>query len=113
MRVSVHAPDAPATLIRTAADRFQAGLKRYGSIVRDVKVRLRDENGPRGGEDQSCLVQVDLKGGQQITISETRDTPLQAIGHALKRARRVVSERINKRPRAGRRATRRLRSEED
>lgn len=103
MRVTVHAPDAPTTLISTARDRFQAGLRRYGTIVRDVSIRLRDENGPRGGRDQACLVRVALRGGQEITISEQRDTPLQAIGHALKRVRRVVSEKLNARPRGRRR----------
>lgn len=103
MRVTVHAPDAPSRLVSTARDRFQAGLRRYGTIVRDVSVRLRDENGPRGGRDQACLVGVALRGGQEITISEQRDTPLEAIGHALKRVRRVVSEKLNARPRGRRR----------
>lgn len=104
MRVSVHAPEASPQVIGSVRDRFEAGLRRYGGIVRDVAIQLRDENGPRGGRDQACMVRIALRGGEQVCIRETRDTPLQAIGHALKRVRRVVSERINAKPRKRRRS---------
>ncbi|MEO0530291.1 MAG: hypothetical protein AAF266_06895 [Planctomycetota bacterium] len=106
MRVSVHAPEATPELIGSARDRFTAGLRRYASIVRDVAVQIRDENGPRGGRDQACTVRIALKGGEEVCIREKSNTPLQAIGHALKRVRRVVSEKINARPRKRRRGVR-------
>lgn len=106
MRVSIHAPQATAEVADRTVDRVRAALERYGQFIREASVRLTDENGPRGGVDQSCVVRVALRGAPDVTIRERGERPLAAVGAAMKRVRRAVSERINARARIGRRERR-------
>lgn len=107
MRVSVHAPDLAPEMANRFAERIKATLGRYGSAIREVAVQLRDENGPRGGEDQSCVVQVALAGAPDVVVRQRGEQPLATLSSALKRVRRSIGERINAR---GRRHAKRPRS---
>lgn len=99
MRISVHAPHAAPGIIERVNERVQAALRRYEAAIRNVVVRVRDENGPRGGTDQSCLVRIAVRGAPEIVVRQRGERPLAAIGGALKRARRRLGERVNARAR--------------
>ncbi|TWT42487.1 hypothetical protein [Botrimarina hoheduenensis] len=99
MRVSVFAPQGAPGLAADATGRIQKALDRYGASIRGVVVRVRDENGPRGGNDQSCLLRISLRGAPDVTVRERGTHPLGVILTALKRARRRVAERLNARSR--------------
>lgn len=113
MRVSIHAPQATAEVADRTIDRVRAALERYGQFIREASIRLTDENGPRGGVDQSCVVRVALRGAPDVTVRERGDQPLAAVSAAMKRVRRAVSERINARARVGRRVRRPQKPAED
>lgn len=97
MRVSVHAPEVAKRHRDFLTQRFEAALRRFGDFVEDARVRLSDENGPRGGRDQACLVTVSLQTGQRVVVHERRADPMEAAAHAIRRVKRALGERINAR----------------
>ena len=56
-------------------------LRRVGLIV----VRFADLNGPRGGRDKRCDVQVQLVGGQTVRIRETDECLYRATNRDYRR----------------------------
>lgn len=78
--------------------RIEFALGRYKDAVRRVTVRLRDLNGPRGGADKQCQLQVELPGQPPLVISDTDPDLYVAIGRAAKRADRQVARRLGRKP---------------
>ena len=64
--------------------------------VRTVKVRLSNVNGPRGGEDKHCLIQIPLSGRQQILVHDTETDMYVAIDRAIGRVEHLLSKRIGR-----------------
>lgn len=60
-----------------------------GHIVR-VIVRLSDINGPRGGEDKRCHLELRLKGLPEVVIEDTESDLYVAIDRAAERAGRAL-----------------------
>ena len=71
-------------------------LTRFGETVTDVRLRLVDENGPRGGVDQRCRVQVTLAQGGSINLEGASADPFAAIQHVIARVARTVSRRLSR-----------------
>jgi hypothetical protein len=81
-------------------------LGRLAPRVRRVFVWLEDLNGPRGGRDRRCRIDVHLTSGGRVVVSDVAATEYQAIGRAASRMRIAIDRRIKKR-RTRRRSTRR------
>lgn len=64
--------------------------------VRRVTVRLSDINGPRGGEDKRCLIQIPLTGRADIVIDELDSDLYVAIDKAIGRIERVLTKQIER-----------------
>ncbi len=62
--------------------------------VRRVHVRLSDLNGPRGGVDKRCLVEVRLEGLPVVVVEDIQSDMYTAIDRAVGRAARTVSRRL-------------------
>lgn len=75
--------------------------------VRRISVRLSDQNGPRGGDDMRCRMQVSLAAAPSVVIEDTEANLYVAIDRAADRIGRVVARRIE-RPRMDRRNSRSL-----
>jgi putative sigma-54 modulation protein len=54
-------------------------------------------NGPRGGEDKRCCIQVVLPGAQKIVIEDTEDNVYLAINRAVDRAERSIARCLQRR----------------
>jgi len=65
--------------------------------IQRVMVRLSDINGPRGGQDKRCHIQVVLKGMPDVVINDTESDLYAAIGRAASRASRSVARRLRRR----------------
>ncbi len=65
--------------------------------IQRIAVRLYDVNGPRGGIDKGCRVQVVLKKLGVIVISELESDLYVAIDRATDRAAWVVTRRLSRR----------------
>ena len=65
------------------------------SRVRRVFVRLSDLNGPRGGIDKRCLVEVRLDGLPAVVVEDVQSDMYTAIYRAIGRASRTVMRRLS------------------
>ncbi len=80
----------------TAKRKIRFALSRFATRVRTVELVLNDENGPRGGVDKSCRIQVSLKWARDIVISD-RDNDLgRCISRAAERSARAVAKAIER-----------------
>ena len=69
-------------------------LSRANSRVRRVSVRLSDLNGPRGGVDKRCLIEISLDGLPAVVIEDVQPDMYTAIDRAAGRAARTVMRRL-------------------
>jgi hypothetical protein len=82
--------------------RADFALGRFGDRVRRVRVRLRDLNGPRGGLDQACGLDVLLTSGELVTVEAVRESMESAATAALDRMARRLRDQFNRRRELGR-----------
>jgi len=61
-------------------------------------VRLADVNGPRGGVDKCCGIEVRVKGASTIAIDDTQADLYVAIDRAAERTGRTLDRRMARRP---------------
>jgi ribosomal subunit interface protein len=64
--------------------------------VKRIMVRLSDINGPRGGKDKRCHLEVILP-GQAVVVEDTEADLYVAINRAASRASRTVMRRVRRR----------------
>lgn len=105
MNIRVHSRSIELTeAIREWANRrvlFAVG--QFGTRVRSVSVRLSDENGPKGGADQRCLMEARIASAGSV-VAEVQDPDLYtAISRAADRLGRRVRTELD-REKTGRRA---------
>lgn len=78
-------------------ERLTAALDQHETHVRGVVVTLRDENGPKGGVDKSCLVQVDLAVQHDPVIVKKQHEDLYlAVTEAADAVKRTVGKVVGK-----------------
>ena len=59
-------------------------LSRFEEKITRIEVHLSDENGSKEGQaDKRCLLEARLEGRQPIAVSNTADTPEQAVNGAI------------------------------
>lgn len=87
-----HLTLTPALLDRVTR-RLRFALGRFDRSVGRVAVRLGDDNGPRGGVDKSCRVQL-RAAGRPIVIEELDPDMYVAIDHAAERVGRAVERAL-------------------
>jgi len=86
------------TALRTfIQDQLRQVLAWRLEAVRSVVIRLSDLNGPRGGEDKLCRIQVALPGGQLHFAQAARSDAYAAIIEASHRASRGVNRALDRR----------------
>ena len=79
-----------------AQRRLKTALGRYRHALESVQVRLSDVNGPKGGIDKHCVVEVRGPALVPIVIRE-RDADLYAaIDRAAERVDRTVGRRLSR-----------------
>ena len=64
--------------------------------VNRVVIRLSDINGPRGGADKCCHVQVALAGMPDVIVEDTEINMYTAIDRAIDRARRTAVRKVDR-----------------
>lgn len=78
-------------------DHVQRGMRRAFAhrdpALRRVEVRLRDVNGPRGGEDKRCELRATFAGGEVLRVARTDANLYAAIASVMDVASRCSEER--------------------
>lgn len=81
--------------LRDYARKRLAYSLRFGNThIMRLVVRLSDINGPRGGEDKRCCLEVRLKGLPEVVIEDTETDIYVAIDRAAERAGRTLARRL-------------------
>lgn len=65
--------------------------------VAKITIRLSDINGPRGGDDKQCRIQVSIPRGVDVVISDVEPDLYTAISRATDRAARTLARQIERR----------------
>lgn len=76
--------------------RLYSALSCCGDHIQRVVMHLSDINGPRGGEDKRCHLQVVLAGLPDVVIEDIETDLYVAIDRATDRAGRTVVRKIGR-----------------
>ena len=99
MRIDVQGLGFPLTaaLLNHTERRLRFALTRTSDRIRRVVVRLGDANGPRGGEDKFCRMQIHLERAAPVLIEDAGGDLYAVIDRVAERAGRSVAKRIDRR----------------
>lgn len=91
MQVVFESRDPEASRLRDlAVQRARFVMRRLAWLVPRAKVQLSDVNGPRGGVDKRCQVELRTDGSGTVVITSLARDWRSAIDSALARAARVL-----------------------
>ena len=107
MRIDVQGLGFPLTaaLLNHTERRLRFALTRTSDRIVRVVVRLGDANGPRGGEDKFCRMQIHLERAAPVLIEDAGGDLYAVIDRVAERAGRNVAKRIDRRHQNARLAT--------
>ena len=99
MQITIHTRNFDLTdaLGSHTERRLRFALTSADSYVRRIVVRLSDINGPKGGDDKRCHVQVMLAGLPDVVVEDIQADLYFAIDRAADRAARTVMRKISRR----------------
>ncbi len=84
------------SLLRHAETRMRRALDRVVDRIASVRVQLEDLNGPRGGLDKRCLLQVRLSNGRELMVQQRDGSLYRAINLAANRLQDTVRKRLRR-----------------
>ena len=91
MQIIFESPDPQANRLRTVTERrVRQALKRLAWLTPRVRVHLSDINGPRGGIDKRCQIELLTDGGKPVVVTSLARDWLSALQSALMRATRSL-----------------------
>ena len=98
MQINIQARDFSLTdALRSHAERrLRFALGSCDDHIQRIAMRLSDINGPRGGADKRCHIQVVLKGLPDVVIEDIEADLYIAIDRATDRAGRTVVRKIDR-----------------
>ncbi len=106
MQIDIYANGFTTTgaLRAHVARRLQYAFGCCAERISRIMVRLSDINGPRGGVDKRCQIQVRLATLADVVIEDTEVDLYVAIDRAAERASRIVVRHLARQRRPVRRA---------
>jgi hypothetical protein len=91
MQVIFESSDPQAAELRTLTERrVRQALKRLAWLTPRVRVHLSDINGPRGGIDKRCQIELMTDGGNSVVVTSLARDWFSALQSALMRATRSL-----------------------
>ncbi|WP_299879676.1 ribosome-associated translation inhibitor RaiA [uncultured Cocleimonas sp.] len=78
-------------------EKLEPMIHNYGDRIINVHVHLSDENGPKGGEAQHCLIHVELQKMPTVVVEDSEENLYAAIDNCCHRAERAVRKAMEKR----------------
>lgn len=93
---NTHGFDLTDALREHVERRLRFAFDHSGQRIRRVLVRLSDVNGPRGGRDKRCQLQLSLEQSPAVIIEETQSDLYAAVDRAVGRAAVSVARRFSR-----------------
>ena len=91
MQVLFKSRDPQATELRDLTERrVRFVLRRLGWLVPRAEVQMSDVNGPRGGIDKRCQVELRTDGAGSVVVASVSNNWRTALDNALARAARFL-----------------------
>ena len=84
------------SLLSYAQRRLLFALSYCSGHINRIVIRLSDVNGPRGGADKRCHIQVALVGIPDVVVEDTEVDMYAAIDRAIDRTRRTVVRKVDR-----------------
>jgi hypothetical protein len=107
MQIIFESRDAEGNEMRElSVERVRITLRRLSSLVPRAKVQFSDVNGPRGGVDKRCQVELSTEAAGTVVIASLARDWRTALDRSLRRATRVLTRSLqrNQKPSRGRAA---------
>jgi hypothetical protein len=79
-----------------AVDKVRFALRRLSTLVPRAKVQFTDVNGPRGGVDKRCQVELTTDTAGTVVIASLARDWRTALDRSLSRARRVLTRSVQR-----------------
>jgi putative sigma-54 modulation protein len=89
--------DLTASMYRHAVDHIAAKVVTHARAISAITVRLEDVNGPKGGLDKRCRVELLIAGAGPIIVDETDQDAYAAMDLAGERLKKVVGRVLEQR----------------
>lgn len=97
MQVLFKSRDPKASDLRDLTERrVRFVLRRLGSLVPRAEVQMSDVNGPRGGIDKRCQVELKTDGAGTVVVASVAKDWRTALDHALARATRFLMRLLSR-----------------
>lgn len=98
MQVLFKSRHPEATDLRVLTERrVRFVLRRLGWLVPRAEVQMSDVNGPRGGVDKRCQVELRTDGAGTVVVSSVAHSWRAALDDALARAARFLTRQLRRR----------------
>lgn len=91
--------DPGKALRRHVTVRLNSALAHWADRLDGAVVRVMDANGPRGGLDKICSIQLALPHRAFVVVTAAASDYYAAVDMAVRRACRAVARSIHRRPR--------------
>ena len=109
MQVIFESRDADGAQMRDlSVERVRFALRRLTAIVPRAKVQFSDVNGPRGGVDKRCQVELSTEAAGTVVIASLARDWRTALDRSLGRATRVLTRSLQRNQKATRDRTAKL-----
>ena len=96
IKVRTHAMTVNDALRFHVEHRLAFALGRFERFVARVEVLLQDVNGPRGGRDKVCRIEVLSPRGDTVAAQAADSDPKRAVDHASARISRAMARLATK-----------------
>ena len=94
INIQAHGFSVTRAIREYVEERIHFALSRIGHRLRRVDVRLSDLNGPRGGIDKCCLIEVRIDRHPPIVVTDIQADLYTSVDLASARVGRTVMRRL-------------------
>ncbi len=96
VKIEAHNAEISRTSREWIERRLLFALSRFGDRIRRVTALVEDINGPRGGVDQRCRIDVLLAPSKRIAAEATDADAFGAVSRAAERVARRVRDALDR-----------------
>jgi len=88
--------EPPSGLREYVARRMRFAIGRFRDHIQWARIKVADVNGPRGGVDKRCVVQLRLRNRPDVIFAITEVEARSAVDRAADRVAQVLSRRLGR-----------------